>query len=366
MGLQTAQGSRAGRCLSNRSGKVAWVVVLMVGCAALALATLWWSRATHPPTVAPAAGPDAGPAHVHDVGPLLENPDATRTHSADPDGPPPPAYPSQLRGVERYTGVARLEVYLDVAEGTPTPQNWALSLEPSKVLMGSSYAKSRRIDAPAGANHFVVDDVALGGYQVRVLADGYDGPREQLELHQPSETDVVVHLRVYRQGFLTGRVQDANGSASVDIEVTAQNRLDGTLRTARTDAQGNYTFDVLPDGDYRVFVGLSATPLAAFEDISFVAPSLHMPALVVPNLANLTVRVFDALGLPLVGATVEGRGLKSGVFELVTDADGSAVARHCAEGEVKLYVVGPAGERGNASSRFDPTAPAEITVRIAP
>jgi hypothetical protein len=53
-------------------------------------------------------------------------------------------------------------------------------------------------------------------------------------------------------GELSGKVTDASGNAVANVTVTATSVDTGQARTAATGTDGNYKFDQLPSGNYRV------------------------------------------------------------------------------------------------------------------
>lgn len=368
MQRKVGQGRRRERRLSTRSGRLGVVLasVIGLGLAAVVLALWQLSEVGRPQTPSEAVAPVHEPQGSA-LEAALENPNARQATEASQSSPaPPPSYPSRLKDPARYLGTARVELYLDCAAGLPPPKQWTLSLEPSKVLLGSAHAKSRRVEVTDGSAALVLTDVALGAYEMRVLADGLESSREQVELHAPEENDVVVRIALYPQGALEGRIEDVSGQALDDIEVVLESRADRARRTTRSTLDGSYRFGPIPDGEYRVFVGAAEAPLASFDDVSFSAPSLHMPKLVVPRMGELRLLALDATATPIEGVTIEGLGLPSGPIKLVTGADGRARAPHCAAGELQLFASTVSGSRGALRVRFAPGETEELTISVGP
>ncbi|HEX7420435.1 MAG TPA: TonB-dependent receptor, partial [Thermoanaerobaculia bacterium] len=66
----------------------------------------------------------------------------------------------------------------------------------------------------------------------------------------------------FTSGSITGHITDSNSGALPGVTVTATNTETGLNRTAVTDSDGLYTFNLLPPGRYRVdaeLVGLGKT-----------------------------------------------------------------------------------------------------------
>ena len=177
---------------------------------------------------------------------------------------------------------------------------------------------------------------------------------------------MIIALRVYPLGFVTGRVVDTDGRPIDGIDVVLAARGAQEPRHAASDAKGSYLFEGVPDGDYRIYVGDPDMPLGQLADVSIAAPSMHAPDVVVPPLGELEVRVTDREGRPIAGALVEGNGLLSGKLRLTTDFDGRARARHCCKGRQIFYVADERLGAANSVADFDPATPQTIEIVIAP
>lgn len=66
--------------------------------------------------------------------------------------------------------------------------------------------------------------------------------------------DVPVHIDLVEHGTLEGRVVDQNGAPLPDMYVHMQSNALDAKALARTDADGNYRFDLLAAGRYALFV----------------------------------------------------------------------------------------------------------------
>ena len=175
------------------------VAVLAAALIAVALTLLAW----------PDRSADAGAAAQ-----LREQPHehASDTHEdfgarVEPGGPARAAsidvYPADLLGSQRFEGHGRLRVFAFAKNGATFPERWSLALEPSKSLIGGERTTARRVDLQHGEREVALDDVALGGYELRGLANGLCSQPQQLMLAKPDEVDVVLHV-VLSGRFLTG------------------------------------------------------------------------------------------------------------------------------------------------------------------
>jgi hypothetical protein len=361
-----AERRRAGPGLSTaRRGAARSLGLVLGSLVALIAGLVWWSRREPAGTpseavpVAPELRPVAAEAY-------LEPPPVRSANEPDPVPRPPPLYPSELFDPERYRGAARVEVHVTTPPGVALPERWTLAFEPSPVLFGAEHAVARTVEVEGGASSTVVPDVQLGGYLVRALAPDLEAPAQPLELAKPDELDVVLRFDFHRPGFLTGRVVDAAGAPVAGIRVVVEQRDGGAARELVTDASGVYVASPLLEGEYRVLVGAPGATLAKADDVSFSAPSLHMPDLVTPALGLLVVRVVDAAEQPVAGARIEGLGRPSGPILAESDLDGLARVPNAAAGTVHLYARHPTGGSGDADGLFEPGTERQITVEIRP
>ncbi len=339
--------------------------------ALVVVGVLVWRDADRP---ASEAAPQLAPP-VDDL-PRMENPNASRALAENfATEPARPGYPDELFDERRYDGVARVEVHVSTSNGSALPQKWRLTLEPAVAMIGSHRAVARAIEIDDGRDTVVIDDVQLGSYAIRAQVEHMDCAPELVALSTPESIDVILALRVHPLGFITGRVVDSDGrpidgidvvlasATAMSLQPTAQLR---EPRVGTCDALGVYLFENVADGDYRIYVGDPELPLGQLADVSFAAPSLHAPDVVVPPLGELEVRVTDRAGRPIAGAVVEGNGLRSGKLRLTTDFDGRARARHCAKGRQIFYASEERFGSANAVADFDPAAPQLIEITIGP
>jgi hypothetical protein len=139
--------------------------------AALGLCAAWWLTrspanvltATPAPVVrastgAPPAAPSDAPFEAQGI------------EVQTPTERPPAPYPAELFDPRRYEGHAHLRVFASVKPGAAFPRAWSLVFEPSKTLIGGERAVARRFDFEHGETSLEVDDLALGGYDIRAEA----------------------------------------------------------------------------------------------------------------------------------------------------------------------------------------------------
>lgn len=355
------QGRQPARAKSTRAGAarpalVGWLIVLLG-----ALLVGWWALRPVATEAAPAAlppTPEPAPA-------ALENPEATRVASGvGVEGPRPlPAFPKELADPTRFDGVGRIEAHLTVPAGVTPPARWTLVLEPAPFKIGAERARGRRIEVE-GQTTLLADDIALGSYTVRAEAGDFECRPFDLELRKPELLDIVFPLELYERGALTGRVIDALGLPVQGMAVFALARSGTAARETRTDADGGFSFERLPDGDWKIRVATRENPLASAEDVSFQAPSLHLRDFSVPRVGAIAVQVVDELGVGLVGALVEATGLRSGPLSVTTGPDGFATLGPAIGGEVRLFASDERAGQAETTLSFDPAAEASAPVQL--
>lgn len=352
-----SEGRPRSRALSTRRGAAKSAVLAMLLAAIVAAALVWWRAGDDDGGSAaaqPSAPPQGAPAAV-------ETPSSERLDRPDSVQPGDRRYLPELFDPARYEGVARLEILLDAPADFRGP--WTLSLAPSKVITGGSRARARSLELPVGTTRTVLDDVALGGYEIRALAEGMECVTQYIQLAKPDELDVVLHLKLVPAGNLSGRVVDPDGTPVSGLPLIARRRQPALEREAVTDAQGYYVFERLPDGDYVLAVGYRDAALIERE-LSFAAPGFTMPDLETPRIAALHVRVTDAQNQPVEGAKVSLLGLLSGAREARTDANGLARLEHCVGGNASVYVEAEGHQTDSQQIHFQPGLVTEHQVRV--
>jgi hypothetical protein len=350
-----SQGSGAFARLSTRAGVtragglvavLGLVGALFVGWKLLNPEEAGAGPVATPPTSAPAAEP------------RLENPEATRVASGvGVEGPRPlPAYPRELQDPTRFAGLGRIEAHLVTKSGAALPTRWTLVLEPAPFRIGAEHARARRIEVE-NSTMLLASDIQLGSYTVRAEAGEWGCRPHDIELRKPDLIDHVFPLELYERGTLTGRVVDARGLPVEGLAVFALSRTGSDVRESRTVADGSFAFERLPDGDWRVRVATRENPLASLEDVTFLAPSLHLRDFTVPPMGSLEVRVIDENGVGLVGALIEASGLASGALSVTTGPDGLARIGPGVKGDLSLQATDAQYGHAEARVEFDPQAP---------
>jgi hypothetical protein len=337
--------------------------LLLAGLCAVALGLLLTARSDSEPAAPPR--PTAEP-EAQEPAPLVPRIDLGMEPRTRPEGTRPsleerPTFPA----AERFRGNGRIEGFLDLPPGVAAPRPWTLVLEPSQVLMGGEHAERRRIVFEHGETEFTLEDVALGGYELRAVAERMSGPAELLLLARPDSQRVIVHVALQPAAFVEGLVEDATGAPVADLPLHLHLLAGGEQRTTHSDARGAYLFEDVPDGEYRLFAGHPMSPVVPALDLAVSPPSLHVPRIVLPPLGEIRALVVDADGLPVAEARVEGWGANGGRVEVRTDAQGEALQRFLPAGRYNLRAwagVGPARRTGR--SVFELTAGGTHKLRI--
>jgi hypothetical protein len=289
------------------------------------------------------------------------------TRSAtDGERPPLEARPS-LPPEERFRGVARIEGHLDLPAGTAVPRPWTLVMEPSEVLIGGDRARAQRVVFEQGETEFVLAEVPLGGYEVRAEADGMSGPTELILLARPDTQNVVLQVALRPSAYVEGLVERQDGAPVEGLPLTLKPMAGGESRVTVTDARGAYLFEVVPDGEYRLFAGHPMSPVAPALDLQVVPPSLHVPRIEVPPLGELTISVVDDQGLPVEGAEVGGWGSHGGRVDVTTDAAGQGHVRFLPAGRYTLRAwagEGPERRTGRAPVDLPSGGSERVVIRL--
>ncbi|MCC6408018.1 MAG: carboxypeptidase regulatory-like domain-containing protein [Planctomycetes bacterium] len=267
--------------------------------------------------------------------PAVSSPELAGAPSAEPisvrHGAGVPAEPTAPLTAEeraaRFVGVGRVRGSLRTAPpNLPLPERWTIVLEPSRSLVTSERVERREL-ACGSDGSFVFENVPLGGYDLSVDAGDLDCPTRPLLLAKPESQDVFLVLVARLAGELTGRVVDAEGLGAEGCAVALISERDGRTLETRTGPGGEYRFERVHDGDWRLCAGPATNPLLAPRDVSFRGPRLTAPDFQLPACGELSVLVQDDRGLPLEGVSISGYGKQGGAAREKTDANGAVRLR---------------------------------------
>ena len=262
----------------------------------------------------------------------------------------------------RFRGPAgSLRGHVESAGDGPFPRTWRLVLRPSQVLDGSEFALERELTFEAGEQDFVVPDLPLGAYDVHAAAAGFDAQTQPLLLERASPSPFV-NLRIVPSGWLDGFVYDVNAIPLENIALTLESRT-AEPRTfgARTDALGQYRFERVPAGPYRLIVGQPENPMHEPQSLRLTSSGMSFPTITLPVLGSLEVLVEDADGEPIPGAEVRGSGNDGGLIDGITDEEGTLVVQNLLPGRYRLR----ASAEGVGSRRAACEVRAEETGRVS-
>lgn len=272
---------------------------------------------------------------------------------------PPPA--SRFEGKGRLLG----RIFTDPPD-LPFPEVWTLEVRPSSVLIGSSREESRTLHFTQGERSFSVDDLPLGGYEVRVDLGDLDCPKRQVLLALPDSAEIALRLVAHPAGTIEGWIYDAFGVPAAAVPVVLEAAAGGARRSAATEANGRYRFDGVRGGNYKLFVGDPQGPLVPARELVFVRPRLTVPEIELPPLGELALSIVDEHDAPVQGARVSGRGENGGAVSALSDPSGRATARFLPAGQYTLYAEHP--DRGHAKVHVavEAGAPAELRIQLRP
>ncbi|MCZ6597165.1 MAG: carboxypeptidase-like regulatory domain-containing protein [Planctomycetota bacterium] len=307
------------------------LVALLFGSGA-ALVVLWFGPGDETAARAdpePAAGEEAPIARgeTPTLQPVLADDAGSRARTAegpfDPMGGdlafirrPGSGDNSRFRGAN-----GSLRGHVDTAAGTAFPRTWRLVFGPSRTLIGRDRAEERVIEFTGGEQDFVVSNLPLAGYDVRPEAEGMNGLRHPVMIDRHNTSPYVV-LRLSPAGFLEGRLVDTDGAPVEGVPVTLEAITTSLLRETTTGLLGNYRFDAVLDGEYKLVFGHRTSPLVPPEFLRFSAPSMSYPERALPRTGRLEILVLGPYETPVAGAQLVGSGTKGGYVRGETDFEG--------------------------------------------
>ncbi len=249
-----------------------------------------------------------------------------------------------------FDGVGTIRGRITATTAEELPQEWAAILSPSASLVGSSLAVHRRLDHEGGGIEFDFGQVPLGGYELRIEGPGVQSRPRQVLL-AAGQAEVYLTVPVLPTGSLSGSIQMPAGVPMDGLWVILEHAATGTRRQTWTDGAGGYRFEDVCDGGYILFLGGATAPIRPPLELSFQAPHMTVPTQEFSNLGVLDVRVVDAYGQRVAGATVRGYGDRGGQIVAESDSRGEAVVRFLPAGRYTVY--GSLDEIGSGRTRVE-------------
>lgn len=325
------------RIESRRGNTALWLLVGLVAVGILALLVGLWLVGTRRQDVAQQALAREVAAHeaMHqarqeaELEARLEDPSAARGIDVQ-ETVQPELTPQDFEG--RGTIAGRAHVH---PASLDFPESWTLILEPSRFLQGSERAAYREIPMTGGETDFKVEDLPLGGYSVRSTASEMNGIPVDVLLAGKVNYQYV-QIRMTPTGFIDGGVTNTKGEPLEGVRIVLESVRTKLRRETTSDIAGNYLFEDVADGEYRLWFGSPDNPLLPVESLIFKSPSLRFPTREISHDGEVQVVVVDSVGSRVPGATIRGFGTGGGQVEAETDSYGIATLRFLPAGRWRI------------------------------
>jgi len=233
---------------------------------------------------------------------------------------------------------------------------------------------------------FELKGIPEGSYVIEALAPGYSSSfSEPFNATQGLVTSDVV-VRMSLGGSLSGRVVDAYGGtpiAGVEVATQENNWMPGdifelfgalepsalTKATARTDAEGRFTFDLLTPGEYQIqFRGKGFSPLYTNDVKVEDGQRSEMPVTILAKGAVITGVVYGRDGNIAPGADVQlnptDPNLMNGGRTARSDATGRYKIENAQPGSYLLAATRPNASVGNPFEIIGDLRQSQIEISI--
>jgi hypothetical protein len=350
--------------------------VWLISIAAIAIAIAAFALYPRAPSSASAkpdsrSSPVGGNSRVADDSARSRpNPLAAKPRSSAAD-----ALASAPLDATRFDGRGNLRgVLVTEPPNVPLPSKWKLTVRPSRVLVASEGAETRELELGSDGS-FAFEGLPLGGYELVVDAGDLDCPPRQVLLAKPDTSDLFVRLVAHVSGSIDGRVLEASGLGAeglpvwlepIDVgdvgDVGGVGGGGGAARSVETGRGGEFRFEHVRDGSYRLALESLENPIGAPREIVFSAPHATVPQIELPPLGEMWIQAVDPSGAPLAKVEVTGFGSNGGTIRATTGADGVAKARFLPPGDYDVIAATP--ELGRHKERATVTAGQTESVRF--
>lgn len=257
-----------------------------------------------------------------------------------------------LQDPRRFEGRGSIRGQVVVDPEVEFPERFTVVVGPSRSLLGRERAASRRVEYPGTAEEFQIDDLPLGGYDVWVEAERMNSLRTAVLLTRTAAHPYVI-LKISPTGFLDGYVTRSDGGPAADVKVTLERVSGEDRREVLTRADGQYRFDDLPDGEYRILFGPPETPLAPPRSLVFTSPSLRFPDVTLPATVSVRIHSLNYQRSAVPGCVISGFGDHGGKIDAVTDSDGTAWAENLPPGRYRVTARADDGRKARTTIEIE-------------
>jgi hypothetical protein len=245
---------------------------------------------------------------------------------------------------DRFRGTGSIAGRVEARGTADFPMTWSVVIEPSTSLLGAERAVRRVLQGKPGERSFLVGDLPLAGYDLRVEAPGWNSPSYPVLLDRDHPNPTLT-VQIHPAGSIAGRVVDSESLPAIGLAVFLESRVGRERRETRTDLSGAFRFEGVLDGDYTLFVGQVETPLVEPSALRFAAPFLDMPPIELPPLARVRFTAIDKPGFPVPGVRVYGSGNRGGRIDGETDMRGELLVELLPAGRYRIRTEHPSYER---------------------
>lgn len=298
-----------------------------------------------------------GTSEVEDLGLAGRSTPEVSESPAEIETAPAPIGPRVMSGIEAgpagayasmgrvFDGKGMIFGEVQVESGLPYPEQWTLTIEPSRVAPGRERAVTRTITSEPGQRDFQLRDLPMASYRISVVAKGLVARAQEVALfklegyeHMPGVNVVHVTSRLIQVASVEGRVRQGDGDMAVDLPVylVDRNQLGegGGRHEATTDNGGGFRFDEVASGSWILRTGHPVHSLTSPMPVTVNLSPIALDELQLPPLATLELEATDIYGRPFPNVDLVGylRGTGNGSFRRTTDAFGRAKVPYLAPG----------------------------------
>lgn len=190
------------------------------------------------------------------------------------------------------------------------------------VLSGVTVSAGGTTTTTDSQGQYTISDLDPGSYTVNFTKDGYNSVVLYADVVSGSTTTLNATLEKEDEpttGMIEGKVIDMNGDGIANASVSFARRI-GTSSTTTTDSKGNFSFQDVTPGDYRVTASKTGY-ITNYVDITVNAGQTSTCQIVLPGeptpTGSIEGTVTDTDGNPLQGVLVN-----AGSYSTTTDVNG--------------------------------------------
>lgn len=259
---------------------------------------------------------------------------------------------SETAPVEAPHPAGSITVRARFADGM-LPKEWTLDLE--DVGLVPHDPKAARTSVNVSGAEITVERRLDTVHRLRGRSAGLSSAAHEVSLSRDRnavDVEILLEPAAVVEGLVVGADDKPVAERGVwlqRIQFESSAREPSMDHYTRTSSSGEFRFDAVPAGMWRIQVGERTSPLVGLVGVRVELPLTRVDTIRLPPLHALALRIVDEHDLPVRDARLWSRGSNGGAFDVAGDAYGEARVADLPAGRWRVFAQSATSGRANLS-----------------